>query len=166
VKACASTPALNCAARSSVWMRTPLKLAPKRGSMKLRTLVGSGAPPERLDWMSAVIDGEAVGGEAAGAAGGVATRGTTGAGAGAGDADAAARWIALRHTQGDDDAAPQAHRCTTAAGIADTSAAAAGAGIRMTAEATAVASRSAGSYGDETARVDWRWTGFAKSALP
>src|SRR6266567_2381368 len=48
VKAFALRAALCCAADSPVWMRTLLKVAPKRGSMKLRTAPGNGEPPGML----------------------------------------------------------------------------------------------------------------------
>src|SRR6266700_6665292 len=48
VKAFAFRAALCCAADSPVWIRTLLKLAPKRGSIKLRTAPGNGEPPGML----------------------------------------------------------------------------------------------------------------------
>jgi hypothetical protein len=86
----------------------------------------------------------------------------------------ACRWTVLRHAHGSLLLAPHAQRCTmvgplgaraiaVAAGDAD----GAGDGMRITAAAVAVASRSAGSLGDEILSEDWRWIDRAtKSAAP
>ena len=76
--------------------------------------------------------------------------------AGAGeDGEEAARWTVLPQPH-DPPVLPQAQRCTVVGAGDET--ATAGSGIRITAAATAVASRSAGSCGDETGSVDSRCT--------
>ena len=71
-------------------MRTPLKSAPKRGSMNPLTPDGSGDPPDRLRWISEVAKGAAAAAEAE-----------------------AARWMALPQAH-DPPVAPQAQRWTIA----------------------------------------------------
>src|SRR5687768_9619536 len=93
VKALAERPALSEAAWSSVWTRMPLKLAPKRGSMKPRTGVGRDEPLDML-WAIAWVTGA------------VAVRP---AGAVAGDEGVGARWI--------DTAAPGDAPCASGARI-------------------------------------------------
>jgi hypothetical protein len=100
------------------------------------TPVGSGEPPVRLRWMSEVAEG----------------------GVAAGDEEAAARWMAPPQEH-DPPLVPQAaQRWTIGPLEACVDPAAAGSGIRMTADAIDVASRSAGSCGDDTGKVDSRWT--------
>ena len=104
--------------------------------MKLRTPPGSGDPPERFDWISAVVAGAVAGA--------------------AGPAGAAARCTPPPQLHGSPD--EHAHRETSAGlAVAEGWAAIDGSGIRMTAVATEVASISAGSCGDDTSS-GCRWT--------